>query len=43
MHYRAIADLRTYGNDTKLHELITHIRHNDPVAYIDADVCVSKP
>lgn len=37
MDYRAIADPRTYGNDTKLHELLTHIRQNDPVAYIDAD------
>jgi len=37
MDYRAIADPRTYGNDTKLHALLTHIRHNDPVTYIDAD------
>ncbi len=33
MDYRSIADPRTYGSDTRLHELLSHMRHNDPVAY----------
>lgn len=37
MDYNTLADPRTYGNDHGLHELMTHIRHNDPVAYIDAE------
>ena len=37
MDYRSIADPRTYGSDPKLHELLTHMRLNDPVAYIEAD------
>lgn len=37
MDYTAIADPRTYGSDPNLHELLTHMRHNDPVAYIDAE------
>ena len=37
MDYNALADPRTYGDDPKLHELMSHIRQNDPVAYIDAE------
>lgn len=37
MDYTAIADPRTYGSDSNLHELLTHMRHNEPVAYIDAE------